>query len=93
MIVQDHVVGIAYVAAGAIAWYRRPENRTGLQLLAVGYTWYIPDFESASTPSVAALTFANRRLVPRFRRTCFSRFPLVASSSCDIASRSAPSLR
>jgi class 3 adenylate cyclase len=63
VIVQDHVVGIAYIVAGTIAWYRRPDNATGLLLLAVGYTWYIPDFESATEPSVAALAFAIRRLV------------------------------
>lgn len=75
VIVQDHVVGVAYIIAGAIAWHRRPENRTGLLLLVVGYTWYIPDFESASAPSVAALAFANRRWVNALSAYLLLAFP------------------
>ena len=62
-IVQTELVGLAYLAAGAIAWRRRPNNRTGPLLLAIGYTWYIPDFQASSVPAVAALAFATRRLV------------------------------
>jgi hypothetical protein len=39
-IVQTELVGLAYLAAGAIAWHRRPHNRTGPLLLAIGYVWY-----------------------------------------------------
>jgi class 3 adenylate cyclase len=62
-IAQSEIVGLAYLAAGAIAWGRRPNNRTGPLLLAIGYTWYIPDFQASSVPAVAALAFATRRLV------------------------------
>jgi hypothetical protein len=45
-IVLTELVGLAYLAAGAIAWRRRPDNRTGPLLLVIGYVWYIPDFQS-----------------------------------------------
>ncbi|MBA2384468.1 MAG: hypothetical protein H0V68_07385, partial [Actinobacteria bacterium] len=33
--------GISFVASGLIATWRRPENRTGLRLAAVGYLWFL----------------------------------------------------
>jgi PAS domain S-box-containing protein len=33
--------GISFIAAGLIALYRRPENRTGVYLAAVGYLWFL----------------------------------------------------
>ena len=63
VIVQDQVVGIAYLVAGAIAWRRRPDNATGPLLVAIGYSWYIRDFQGAAVPLVAGLAFATRRLV------------------------------
>jgi PAS domain S-box-containing protein len=34
-------VGLAFVAAGLIAWVRRPDNRIGLLMTAVGFTWFL----------------------------------------------------
>ena len=58
-IVQTEIVGLAYLAAGAIAWRRRPHNRTGPLLLAIGYVWYIPEFQASSVPAVAALAMRS----------------------------------
>ena len=44
--------GITFIAAGLIALYRRPENRTGVYLASVGYLWFL-----------AALTEANNDVV------------------------------
>ena len=44
--------GISFIAAGLIALYRRPENRTGVYLAGVGYLWFL-----------AALTEANNDVV------------------------------
>ena len=63
IIAQDQIVGLAYLLAGTIGSYRRPDNLVGPLLLAVGYSWYIPDFQSSSAPSVASMAYANRRLV------------------------------
>ena len=32
---------LAFVGAGLIAWARRPDNRTGVLLVLVGFTWFI----------------------------------------------------
>jgi DNA-binding CsgD family transcriptional regulator len=40
----DVVVGTSFVAAGAVAWRRRPENRTGLLMLLSGLTWFGRDW-------------------------------------------------
>jgi class 3 adenylate cyclase len=74
-IVQTEIVGLAYLAAGAIAWRRRPHNRTGPLLLAIGYVWYIPDFQASSVPAVAALAFATRRLVNSLTPYLMLTFP------------------
>ena len=63
VIAQDQIIGMAYLVAGAIAWRRRPGNATGPLLTAIGYTWYIPAFQAAPVPAIAALAFATRRVV------------------------------
>src|SRR5450432_3585673 len=75
VIVQDQVVGLAFLLAGTIACYRRPENLFGVLLLLTGYTWYIPDFQSSSTPWVAALAYANRRIVNAISTYLLLAFP------------------
>ena len=74
-IVQDHVVGIAYLVAGAIAWRRRPDNATGPLLIAIGYSWYIPVFQAAPVPLVAGLAFATRRLINALSAYLLLAFP------------------
>ena len=37
-------VGASFLAAGAIAWRRRPENRTGLLMVLSGIVWFCRDF-------------------------------------------------
>jgi len=33
--------GVSFIAAGLVALYRRPENRTGVYLAGVGYLWFL----------------------------------------------------
>ena len=40
----DVAVGVSFAAAGAVAWRRRPENRTGLLMLLSGLAWFGRDF-------------------------------------------------
>jgi DNA-binding CsgD family transcriptional regulator len=40
----DVVVGVSFLAAGLLAWRRRPENRTGLLMVASGIVWFCRDF-------------------------------------------------
>jgi class 3 adenylate cyclase len=57
-IAADQIVGLAYIGAGAVAWRRRPENRTGRVILLAGFTWYIASFQVSEVAVVAALSFA-----------------------------------
>ena len=34
-------IGLAFIAAGLIAWSQRPENRTGKLMTLVGFTWFV----------------------------------------------------
>lgn len=45
----------AFVGTGLYAWYRRPRNRTGLLMTAVGFSWYAFALSSAGNPYVFAL--------------------------------------
>src|ERR671928_583048 len=35
------LIGLAFIGTGAFAWYRRPLNRFGLLMTAVGFAWFI----------------------------------------------------
>ncbi len=81
-IVQDQLVGLAFLLAGTIACQRRPDNSIGLALLAIGYSWFIPDFQSSTSPAVASVAYANRRLV-----NAISTYLLLAYPSGRLGSR------
>jgi class 3 adenylate cyclase len=74
-IAQTQLVGISYLVAGTIAWRRRPENATGPLLVAIGSSWYIPEFQAAPVPVVAGLAFATRRLVNALSAYLLLAFP------------------
>ncbi len=38
----------SFIAAGLIALYRRPDNRTGVYLAAVGYLWFLASLQEAN---------------------------------------------
>jgi signal transduction histidine kinase len=35
------VLGFSFIGTGLYAWYRRPDNRTGALMAAVGFTWFL----------------------------------------------------
>jgi hypothetical protein len=57
-IAGDELVGLSYIAAGTIAWLRRPDNRIGPAILVTGITSFIPVFVRVPVP---ALTSVERR--------------------------------
>jgi hypothetical protein len=34
------LVGWSFIGTGLFAWWRRPENRTGLLMCAIGFAWF-----------------------------------------------------
>ena len=49
-IVLAVTAGVAFMASGLIALWRRPENRTGAYLAAVGYLWFIGVLMESNNP-------------------------------------------
>jgi PAS domain S-box-containing protein len=59
------MVALAFVVGGLIAWSRRPDNRTGRLMVAVGFVWFTCALAEANNPvlytigrAVAALPYA-----------------------------------
>ncbi len=46
--VLQGLIGLAFVGCGLLAWSRRPENATGLLLVATGFAWDAGMFQSAN---------------------------------------------
>src|ERR1700733_6903547 len=44
------LVGISYLAAGVVAWHRRPGERTGLLFMIVAVTWFLPALTNLRSP-------------------------------------------
>ncbi len=49
------LAGVAFVVSGLIAITRRPDNRTGVYLAAVGYAWFLGALTDSGNPWVAAV--------------------------------------
>ena len=50
--VFEPLVGWCFVGTGLYAWRRRPESRTGVLLVAMGFAWYVSALEAANAPLV-----------------------------------------
>jgi len=51
-------VGVAFVISGLVALWRRPENRTGVYLAAIGYLWFFGALEESNNAWVYTSGFA-----------------------------------
>jgi len=49
--------GVAFVVSGLVALWRRPENRTGMYLAAVGYLWFLGGFEGSNNAWIYIVGF------------------------------------
>ena len=58
--------GLSFVAAGLVALRRRPENRTGVYLAAVGYLWFFAALGDAGNDTLwtAGAFVGNLMFVP-----------------------------
>src|SRR4029079_7562524 len=54
-LVADLLGGWAFLAAGAVAWDRRPSNRIGPLLVAIGFAWFVGTFGTSGSELVAYL--------------------------------------
>jgi signal transduction histidine kinase len=53
--VAAELLGLLFVAAGLRAWWRRPDNRLGLLMVACGAGWYFHDLQASGNPVVHAI--------------------------------------
>jgi signal transduction histidine kinase len=49
-LVRDALVGWSFIGAGLVAWARQPGNRTGRLMVAVGFAWFLGNFEATGVP-------------------------------------------
>jgi len=53
-VVANGVIGVfigwSFIGVGLYAWWRRPENRFGLLMTAVGFAWFLAALVSANAP-------------------------------------------
>ena len=56
-------VAVAFVLSGLVALARRPENRTGIYLLATGYTWFLGALSESGNGWVFTIGYALGNLV------------------------------
>jgi class 3 adenylate cyclase len=59
-LVVDAIVGWSFLAAGLVAWDRRPENRIGPLMVLAGIAWFIGDLVRAESATVSYVAFVFR---------------------------------
>src|SRR3954468_1063460 len=46
------IIGLSFIGTGVFAWWRRPLNRFGLLMCAVGYAWFLSGLTETNDPPV-----------------------------------------
>jgi signal transduction histidine kinase len=62
----DIAVGWTYLACGLVAIARRPQNRIGLLMVAVGFSWFISNFSNTGSPLLVSLGIGFQSLSDAF---------------------------
>ncbi|MEA2535868.1 MAG: hypothetical protein QOF11_102 [Chloroflexota bacterium] len=57
-VLADLLPGLAFLAAGQIAWARRPDNRIGPLLVLTGFAWYVGTYQASADETVGRLAYA-----------------------------------
>src|SRR5215210_4760202 len=45
------VIGLSFIGTGVFAWWRRPLNRFGLLMCAVGFAWFLAALTESNDPA------------------------------------------
>jgi signal transduction histidine kinase len=53
------LIGLAFVGSGLLARVRRPENRTGLLMIAVGFCWFLSTLDAANASLPFTIGYAS----------------------------------
>ena len=52
------LVGWSFIGTGLFAWWRRPQNRFGALLVAVGFAWFLGVLSSSDVPALGITGYA-----------------------------------
>jgi signal transduction histidine kinase len=69
------LIGWAFIGTGLFAWWRRPENRFGPLMTAVGFSWCVGGLSAANSPGVFIVGFALGALPYAFLLHMLMAFP------------------
>ncbi len=61
-IAADLVIGFGFVGVGLFAWYRSPENRVGMLMVATGFAWYVGQLARTDPPLLFSIGFMLENL-------------------------------
>src|SRR5690348_17625815 len=51
-VVFTPLIGWAFIGTGLFAWWRRPENRLGALMTAVGFVWFCSSLIASDNPTL-----------------------------------------
>jgi signal transduction histidine kinase len=51
------LIGWSFIGTGLFAWWRRPQNRFGALLVAVGFSWFLGALSASNVPAVGVTGF------------------------------------
>jgi signal transduction histidine kinase len=69
------LVGWSFVGTGLFAWWRRPENRTGMLMTAAGFAWFATGVSAANDEVVHTIGLAVDGLFPAVVGHLLMAFP------------------
>jgi signal transduction histidine kinase len=52
-----NAIGLGFLGAGLLAWWRRPANPVGKLMVAAGTAWYAPSLQASGHPALFAVGF------------------------------------
>ena len=73
--VVELLVGWSFVGTGLFAWWRRPANRTGALMTAVGFAWFASDLSESNEDLVFTIGIAVDSLFPGLAGHLLLAFP------------------
>ncbi len=53
--VFNPLIGLSFIVTGLFAWWRRPENRFGALMIAVGFVWLLATLIASDVPGLFAI--------------------------------------
>ncbi len=69
------LVGWSFIGTGLFAWWRRPENRTGLLMCAIGFAWFATSLSASDNDLLFTIGIALDGIFPAMLGHLLIAFP------------------